>query len=78
MAVISPIKSAILLSKLKAKTPKHLSSNVVYKFTCQSDSELIYIGETKRHLSTHVREHLSLSNSYQNSEVKNHIKNSNC
>ena len=60
---------------LKAKTPKHLLSNVVYKFTCQNDSELTYIGETKRHLSTRVKEHLSLNNPYQNSEVKSHIKN---
>ena len=60
---------------LKAKTPKHLLSNVVYKFTCQNDSELTYIGETKRHLSTRAKEHLSLSNPYQNSEVKSHVKN---
>ena len=59
----------------EAKTPKHLLSNVVYKFTCQNYFELTYIGETKRHLLTRVKEHLSLSNSYQNSEVKTHIEN---
>ena len=60
---------------LKSKTPKYLLSNVVYKFTCQNDSGVSYIGETKRHLITRMKEHLSLKNSYQNSEVKSHIKN---
>ena len=59
---------------LKAKTPKHLLSNVVYKFSCQNDSELSYIGETKRHLVIRAGEHLDLENSNKNTEVKTHIK----
>ena len=46
----------------------------MYKFTCQNDSGITYIGETKRHLITRVGEHLSLSKEYQNSEVKSHVK----
>ena len=60
---------------LKAKTPNNLLSNVVYKFTCQNDSGITYIGETKRHLITRVGEHLSLSKVYQNSEVESHAHN---
>ena len=48
---------------LKAKTPKNLLSNVVDKFSCQNDSELSYIGETKRHLVIRSEEHLDLDNS---------------
>ena len=47
----------------------------MYKFTCQNDSGITYIGETKRHLITRVGEHLSLSKGYQSSEVKSHVKN---
>jgi len=35
-----------------------LRSRVVYKFTC-AGCNACYIGETSRHLSTRVREHLS-------------------
>ena len=35
---------------LKCRTPKQLLSNVVYQFKCQHDAEVLYIGETKRHL----------------------------
>ena len=59
---------------LKSKTPKHLLSNVIYKFSCQNDSELSYIGETKRHLVIRAEEHLDLDNSNKNSEIKTHIK----
>ena len=59
---------------LKAKTPYHLLSNVVYKFTCQCDTETTYIGKTKRHLIIRGMEHLALSNVYSNSEVKSHLK----
>ena len=51
---------------LKAKTLKHLLSNVIYKFSCQNDSELSYIGETKRHLVIRAEEHLDLENSNKN------------
>ena len=60
---------------LKAKTPKCLLSNVIYKFTCQGDPGVSYIGETKRHLITRMKEHLAINNSYRNSEVKTHIIN---
>ena len=32
-------------------------ANVVYKFNCSRDADLSYIGKTKRHLVTKVREH---------------------
>ena len=35
-----------------------LRSNVVYKFTCASCNSC-YVGETSRHLSTRIREHLN-------------------
>ena len=59
---------------LKAKTRNNHLSNVVYEFTCQNDSRITYIGETKRHLMTRLGEHLSLSKDYQNSIVKSHVK----
>ena len=37
--------------------PKELQSYVVYKFTC-SCCAATYIGETSRHLSTRIKEHL--------------------
>ena len=58
---------------LKTITPKYLLSNVVYKFTCQNDSGISYIGETKRHFMTRVKEHLDI-NKTTKSEVKTHIK----
>ena len=42
---------------LKDVTPLSLSSNVVYKFTCLRDVNVSYIGKTKWHLVTRVREH---------------------
>ena len=38
--------------------PRELRSRVIYKFTCAC-CNACYIGETGRHFSTHVREHLS-------------------
>ena len=38
--------------------PMGLSSNVVYKFTCQQ-CQHCYIGETHRHLATRIKEHLN-------------------
>ena len=38
--------------------PVELRSNVVYKFTCVSCNSC-YVGETSRHLSTRIREHLN-------------------
>ena len=42
---------------LKCRTPLPLLANVVYKFNCSRDADLSYIGKTKRHLVTRVREH---------------------
>ena len=42
----------------KDKVPTGLSSNVIYKFQCEQCS-CCYIGETRRHLSTRVREHIT-------------------
>ena len=42
---------------LKCRTPLSLVANVVYKFNCLRDANVSYIGKTKRHLATRVREH---------------------
>ena len=57
---------------LKCKSSPFLKSNVVYKFTCQSDSDIIYIGETERHIGIRVGEHLDLQ-SDKPSAVTKHI-----
>ena len=43
---------------VKDPAPVALRSNVVYKFTCASYNSC-YVGETSRHLSTCIREHLN-------------------
>ena len=43
---------------VKEPVPFDLRSRVVYKFLC-AGCKACYIGETSRHLSTRVREHLS-------------------
>ena len=45
---------------LKSKTPFDLLSDVVYKYTCQRDAGISYLGKTKRHLTTRIEEHLNL------------------
>ena len=45
--------------KDKVKAP--LTSDVVYKYTC-SQCNATYVGETTRHLCTHICEHRGLSN----------------
>ncbi len=42
---------------LKSKTPRHLKSTIVYKFECQVDPEVSYIGKTKRWFFKRVAEH---------------------
>ena len=42
---------------LKDETPLALQANVVYLFEGSCDKNQTYIGKTKRHLSTRVREH---------------------
>ena len=44
---------------LKDKTPLALRANVVYLLDGSCDKNQTYIGETKRHLATRVREHFS-------------------
>ena len=46
---------------LKCRDPRYLTFNVVYKYTCLRDSDLFYLGKTKKnHLGTRVCEHLNL------------------
>ena len=42
---------------VKDSVPRSFRSNVVYKFIC-AECNSAYVGETSRHLSTRVREHL--------------------
>ena len=55
--VISSFKIRNMLS-VKDSVPVELRSNVVYKFTCASCNSC-YVGETSRHLSTRIRQHLN-------------------
>ena len=57
---------------LKSKTPFPLKACVIYKFPCLSDSDIAYIGKTKRHIATRAKEHITPKESTK-SEVKNHI-----
>ena len=54
--VLTPFKVADMFN-VKDSIPKFLKSFVVYKFVCPSCSAC-YIGETTRHLSTRIKEHL--------------------
>ena len=45
------------LIKVKDSVPRSLRSSAVYKFTCAGRNS-VYVGETCRHISTRVREHL--------------------
>ena len=53
---------------LKPCVPKLLSSGVVYKFSCQLNPDVSYIGKTKRHLSRRIHEH-----KFQNSAIQDHL-----
>ena len=48
---------------LKSRAPLPLLANVVYQFQCLCDANKFYIGKTKRHLATRVREHSQSSSS---------------
>ena len=55
-----PMKPKIMVRNyfsLKSRTLSSLLSNVVYKFHCLCDTDQVYIGKTKRHLTARVREH---------------------
>ena len=54
--VFSPFKVGNLFS-VKGSVPKYLRSFVVYRFTCPG-CNASYIGETTRHLTTRIKEHL--------------------
>ena len=43
--------------RLKCSTPLPLLSNVVYQFNCVANTQISYIGYTKRHMTTRVQEH---------------------
>ena len=60
------------LLAVKHRVNKSLRSCVVYKFTC-AECNSIYIGETSRHLSTRLREHLFTD---KNSHIFKHFKTS--
>ena len=57
---------------VKDTVPRSLRSNVVYKFNC-AEYNSAYVGETSRHLSTRVREHLYTD---KNSNIFKHLKSS--
>ena len=61
---------------VKSRSPGLLSSNVVHKFSCLCDTNLTYIGKTKRHLMVRRLEHLVIENS-QKSEIKRHLRSCN-
>ena len=55
---------------LKCHTPLPLLANVVYKFQCLRDVDKVYIGKTRRHLATRVKEHGHSSSS---SAIRDHL-----
>ena len=55
--VFKTFKSADIFPN-KDRVPVGLVSNVVYKFQCEQCSNC-YVGETRRHLSTRVKEHIT-------------------
>ena len=57
---------------VKDSVPRELRSRVIYKFTCAC-CNACYIGETGRHFSTRVREHLSSDKS---SHIFKHLQSS--
>ena len=61
---------------LKYKTPACLLSNVVYKYTCQCDTGVSYIGETKCHIMKRADEHLSFK-AFPYTAIGDHISNCN-
>ena len=57
---------------MKDFVPRSLRSCVVYTFTC-AECTSVYVGETSRHISTHVREHLFSDKTY---HIFNHLQSS--
>ena len=58
----SPLKLSSFFS-FKDTLPKSLQSYVVYQYTC-AGCKACYVGETKRHLSTRIEEHLGKDKKY--------------
>ena len=59
---------------LKSKSSSYLTANCVYKFTCQRDSDMFYIGQTSRHLGIRAKEHLNIQTENP-SAIGSHIMN---
>ena len=59
---------------LKCRTPLPLVANVIYKFQCSRDANLAYVGKTKRHLVTRVKEHGAAAGP---SAIREHLTNCN-
>ena len=55
----------------KDPIPQNLLSMVVYKFVC-ANCNVCYVGETSRHLTTRIKEHLSKDKA---SNIYKHLKN---
>lgn len=69
--IFIPFKIGSMFS-MKDKISDSLKSSVVYKFNCAS-CDACYIGETSRHLSTRIKEHLQTDKS---SHVYKHLETS--
>ena len=72
--VFTTLKVASYFS-LKSKCPKPLHSCVVYQFTCAENQHITYVGKTKRHLLTRVKEHKGVNSK---SAIFDHIASCNC
>ena len=57
---------------VKGPVPFHLRSRVLYQFTC-AGCNACYVGETFRHISTRIREHLGRDRA---SHIFQHLQNS--
>lgn len=73
--VFKPFKISQYFS-LKSRCPSPLQSMIVYQFSCSKDSSITYIGKTKRHLISRIKEHTSVT--CNSSAVFNHIGSCNC
>ena len=59
--ILTTVKTKNVLPTLKSKIPKELESKIVYHFCC-SRCKSTYVGKTKRHLKTRVKEHRTQKN----------------
>ena len=70
--VFQPFKVSNYFS-LKTRVPVLLKSCLVYKYVCSIESKHCYIGKTKRHFLTRIREHATT-----NSAIKMHCESCPC